>query len=253
MPDLEGVVENRRVLQFLFAARLMILVRTSSRIGKDSDSGNEDGRNLVHRAGKKRKRYRDTPAVLTQLTDPDLGQRGLTTLVHRRVLHRPLLPEKGGKKSRSGDQELSVKRMGQFSFTPIGVPLKLPSSPKHVILPAKDYQTDFYENYRKVAEEYDKEFLKKYDEDLNTTLIFVNLACEVFLYPSDLRFRLVFFLLSPPRLLSRSTPNSDPTRATRLLPSFVSSFIRLTTPPLETTFLPSHNGSAHPARWFTSK
>jgi hypothetical protein len=30
--------------------------------------------------------------------------------------------------------------------------------------------------YHKVAEEYDKEFLKKYDEDLNTTLIFVSLA-----------------------------------------------------------------------------
>ena len=30
--------------------------------------------------------------------------------------------------------------------------------------------------YRKEAEEYDKEFMKKYDEDLNTTLIFVSLA-----------------------------------------------------------------------------
>ena len=38
----------------------------------------------------------------------------------------------------------------------------------------EDHQTHFYENYRKVAEEYDKEFLKKYDEDLNTTLIFVS-------------------------------------------------------------------------------
>jgi hypothetical protein len=27
-----------------------------------------------------------------------------------------------------------------------------------------------------VAEQYDKEFLKKYDEDLNTTLIFVSVA-----------------------------------------------------------------------------
>ena len=34
----------------------------------------------------------------------------------------------------------------------------------------------FYEDYRKVAEEYDKEFMKRYDEDLNTTLIFVSLT-----------------------------------------------------------------------------
>ena len=38
----------------------------------------------------------------------------------------------------------------------------------------EDHQARFYESYRKVAEEYDKEFLKKYDEDLNTTLIFVS-------------------------------------------------------------------------------
>ena len=38
----------------------------------------------------------------------------------------------------------------------------------------EDHKAQFYENYRKVAEEYDKEFLKKYDEDLNTTLIFVS-------------------------------------------------------------------------------
>ena len=38
----------------------------------------------------------------------------------------------------------------------------------------EDHQAEFYQVYRKVAEEYDKEFLKKYDEDLNTTLIFVS-------------------------------------------------------------------------------
>jgi len=39
-----------------------------------------------------------------------------------------------------------------------------------------DPRTEFYKVYRKEAEEYDKEFMKKYDEDLNTTLIFVSLA-----------------------------------------------------------------------------
>lgn len=37
----------------------------------------------------------------------------------------------------------------------------------------KDFRTKFYECYRKEAEEYDKEFMQKHGEDLNTTLIFV--------------------------------------------------------------------------------
>ena len=37
----------------------------------------------------------------------------------------------------------------------------------------EDHRARFYEDYREVAGEYDKEFLKKHDEDLNTTLIFV--------------------------------------------------------------------------------
>ena len=38
----------------------------------------------------------------------------------------------------------------------------------------EEYRSKFYEYYHKEAEEYDKEFVKKYDEDLNTTLIFVS-------------------------------------------------------------------------------
>ena len=38
----------------------------------------------------------------------------------------------------------------------------------------EDHRAQFFENYRREAEEYDKEFIKKYDEDLNTTLIFVS-------------------------------------------------------------------------------
>ena len=37
----------------------------------------------------------------------------------------------------------------------------------------EDLRGQFYERYRKEAEGYDKEFLKKHDEDLNTTLIFL--------------------------------------------------------------------------------
>jgi len=39
----------------------------------------------------------------------------------------------------------------------------------------KDLRAEFYEHYRKEADEYDREFMKRYDEDLNTTLIFVRL------------------------------------------------------------------------------
>ena len=40
----------------------------------------------------------------------------------------------------------------------------------------EDHEARFYEAYRKVAEEYDEDFLNKHGEDLNTTLIFVSLA-----------------------------------------------------------------------------
>jgi len=37
----------------------------------------------------------------------------------------------------------------------------------------EDYRTKFYDVYRHEAEEYDREFIKRSDEDLSTTLIFV--------------------------------------------------------------------------------
>ena len=43
--------------------------------------------------------------------------------------------------------------------------------------PQEDVRAEFYAHYRKEAEEYDKEFIKKHDEDLNTTLIFVSPVC----------------------------------------------------------------------------
>ena len=56
------------------------------------------------------------------------------------------------------------------------ISLRLPCSRIQDLFPTdqEDHQARFYEHYRKVAEEYDKEFLKRYDEDLNTTLIFVS-------------------------------------------------------------------------------
>jgi hypothetical protein len=39
-----------------------------------------------------------------------------------------------------------------------------------------DSRVKFYDKYYKVAEEFDKVFMKKHEEDLNTTLIFVSLS-----------------------------------------------------------------------------
>ena len=35
-------------------------------------------------------------------------------------------------------------------------------------------RVEFYDKYKREADEYDKDFIKKYDQDLNTTLIFVS-------------------------------------------------------------------------------
>ena len=51
------------------------------------------------------------------------------------------------------------------------------STERDTIPAGEDHRARFYEDYRKVADEYDKEFLKKHDElDLNTTLIFVSVS-----------------------------------------------------------------------------
>ena len=41
----------------------------------------------------------------------------------------------------------------------------------------EDPQLDFYTIYKREATEYDTEYMKKYNEDLNTTLIFVRFCC----------------------------------------------------------------------------
>ncbi|KAF9780413.1 hypothetical protein BJ322DRAFT_291827 [Thelephora terrestris] len=60
------------------------------------------------------------------------------------------------------------------------LPLRLYHSGEEDVLPVQeDHQARFYADYRKVSEEYDKEFMDKYDEDLNTTLIFAGLFSAV--------------------------------------------------------------------------
>ena len=38
----------------------------------------------------------------------------------------------------------------------------------------EDHRAQFFKHYSKEAEEYDEDFMKKHDEDLSTTLIFVS-------------------------------------------------------------------------------
>ena len=55
------------------------------------------------------------------------------------------------------------------------LPLRPSCTPEPDGIPTQeDHRARFYEVYHKVAEEYDKEFLKKHDGDLNTTPIFVS-------------------------------------------------------------------------------
>jgi hypothetical protein len=69
--------------------------------------------------------------------------------------------------------------MGEFPLVSGQNVTKAPCSRKPANLPPtrEDHRARFYADYHKVAEEYDKEFMKKYDEDLNTTLIFVSFVC----------------------------------------------------------------------------
>ena len=55
--------------------------------------------------------------------------------------------------------------------------LNLPQKQKQGPITQQDHlRTEFYKHYQKEATEYDREFMKKYDDDLNTTLIFVRPA-----------------------------------------------------------------------------
>ena len=74
-------------------------------------------------------------------------------------------------------------RMGKFLSCPIRMSPKPPRDRKQNVPPIQeDHRARFFEDYRKEAEEYDREFIKKYDEDLNTTLIFVS-SYEVLIRP----------------------------------------------------------------------
>jgi hypothetical protein len=55
----------------------------------------------------------------------------------------------------------------------------------------EDYRIRFYEMYRRESEEYDRELIWKYGEDLNSALIFVGLSVLLACRCADSAHRLV--------------------------------------------------------------
>ncbi|KAF9649519.1 hypothetical protein BDM02DRAFT_3128351 [Thelephora ganbajun] len=55
----------------------------------------------------------------------------------------------------------------------------LPTLFPHLLGTASNARVDFYDKFQREADEYDRDFMKKYEEDLNTTLIFAGLFSAV--------------------------------------------------------------------------
>lgn len=56
----------------------------------------------------------------------------------------------------------------------------LPTLFPHLLGTASSARVEFYDKFQREADEYDRDFMKKYDEDLNTTLIFVSVFLSSF-------------------------------------------------------------------------
>ena len=71
---------------------------------------------------------------------------------------------------------MNKRRTGRFppAFRRLLLPDSLHRKKEDLEPPQEDVRTQFYTHYRKEAKEHDKEFVKKHDGDLNTTLIFVS-------------------------------------------------------------------------------
>ena len=94
-----------------------------------------------------------------------------------------------------------------------------------------DPRLDFYTMYKREATEYDTDYVKKYDEDLNTTLIFVRPSSFPLVKYLTCSHRRVCSLPSAPLSSSTSIQTSNPIRATNLWPSSVPSSSPSMSPP----------------------
>lgn len=63
----------------------------------------------------------------------------------------------------------------------------LPTLFPHLLGTTSGARVEFYDKFQREADEYDRDFMKKYDEDLNTTLIFVSF----FSFPSTFLMMLI--------------------------------------------------------------
>ena len=82
-----------------------------------------------------------------------------------------------------------------------------------------DPRVDFYTMYKREAAEYDTDYVKKYDEDLNTTLIFVRCLPSYLVNGLTYSCRPACFLLSAPPSSSTSIRTSGLIPTNNPLPS----------------------------------
>ena len=112
-----------------------------------------------------------------------------------------------------------------------------------------DARLDFYTVYKREATEYDTDYVKKYDEDLNTTLIFVRCPLIALTNYLTCPHRPVCSPQSALRSSSMSNPIFNLIRMSSRQPSFAPSFSPSITP-LSPTRSPSFHLSrqTHPLR-----
>ena len=104
-----------------------------------------------------------------------------------------------------------------------------------------DPKLDFYTMYRRETMEYDTEYMAKYNEDLNTTLIFVRVFLLSFSHHSvDRVLRLVCSRRSVPPSSSMSSPSSSQIPPNGPKPTSAQSSSASTDPllPVKTPLLP---------------
>ncbi|KAF9780472.1 hypothetical protein BJ322DRAFT_1011907, partial [Thelephora terrestris] len=81
---------------------------------------------------------------------------------------------------RAVDKPPNKERLGKFLFFSTKLSrITLRNRERGALASQDDHEARFYDKYHKVSEEYDKEFLKRYDVDLDTTLIFAGLFSTV--------------------------------------------------------------------------
>jgi len=137
---------------------------------------------------------------------------------------------------------------GMFNTLPCFVPRVLLTRPslqdalRTFFQPIKtdDPRLDFYTMYKREATEYDTDYVKKYDEDLNTTLIFVRCVSSASAIYLTCFHRRVCSLPSARLSSSMSTRTSDLIRTSNPLPSSVPSSSPSISPPSPVRPPPSH-------------